>query len=84
MGVTGVLIIGSVLGVGRSVQLILSGWSGFGLNFCEEREPLDPSPEDEAYDHDAAVSHETSRSGRAQSSYSRRVSWQLGSDCGPG
>ena len=59
-GVTGVLIIGSVLGVGRSVQLILSGWSGFGRNFCEEREPLDPSPEDEAYDHDAAVSHETS------------------------
>lgn len=59
-GVTGVLIIGGALGVGRSVQLILSGSSGFGRNFHEEREPLDPSPEDEGYDHDAAVSHEAS------------------------
>lgn len=57
-GITGILTIGSVIGIGRNVQLILSGFSGFGRNFHEEREPLDPSPEDESYDHDAAVSDE--------------------------
>lgn len=60
-GISGVLTIGSVIGIGRSVQLILSGFSGFGRNFYEEREPLDPSPEDESYDHDAAASKEASR-----------------------
>jgi len=59
-GVSGVLVIGSVIYFGRSVQLVLSGWSGFGRNFHEERESLDPSPQDESYDHDAAVSDETS------------------------
>ena len=57
-GITGVLVVGSLIGVGRSVQLILSGFSGFGRNFHEEREPLDPSPEDESYDHGAAASKE--------------------------
>jgi hypothetical protein len=60
-GITGILTIGSVIGVGRSVQLILSGFSGFGRNFHEEHEPLELSPEDESYDHDAAVSDESSR-----------------------
>ena len=59
-GITGVLTIGSVIGIGRSVQLILSGFSGFGRNFHEERELLDPSPEDESNDHDAAASKEAS------------------------
>jgi hypothetical protein len=59
-GLTGVLTIGSVLYVGRSVQLIVSGLSGFGRNFHEEREPLDPSPQDDSYDHDAAISSEAS------------------------
>jgi hypothetical protein len=59
-GISGVLTIGSVLYVGRSVQLILSGMSGYGRNFHEEREPPDPSREDESYDHDAAISEEAS------------------------
>jgi hypothetical protein len=59
-GLTSVLTIGSVLYVGRSVQLILSGLSGFGRNFHEEREPLDPPPQDDGYDHDAAISNEAS------------------------
>ena len=57
-GISGVLVIGSLIGIGRSVQLILSGFSGFGRNFHEERESLDLSPEDESYDHDAAASKE--------------------------
>jgi hypothetical protein len=59
-GLSGVLTIGSVIAVGRSVQLILSGFSGFGRNFHEEREPPDPPPGDESYDHDAAISDEAS------------------------
>ena len=59
-GITGVLTIGSVLYVGRSAQLILSGMSGFGRNFHEEREPLDPSPETDSNDQDAPASNEAS------------------------
>jgi hypothetical protein len=59
-GISGVLTIGSVIGVGRNVQLMLSGFSGFGRNYHEEREPLDPSPDDESYDHDAVVKEEAS------------------------
>jgi hypothetical protein len=59
-GLTGVLTIGSVLYVGRSVQLIVSGWSGFGRNFHEERVPLDPPQQDDSYDHDAAIGEEAS------------------------
>lgn len=59
-GMTGVLAIGSVIYLGRSVQLILTGMSGFGRNFHEKREPPDPSPEDESYDLDAVISDEAS------------------------
>jgi len=38
------------IGFGRAAQLVLSGWSGFGRNFHEDREP----PED-----DATVDNET-------------------------
>jgi hypothetical protein len=55
------LTIGSTIAVGRSMQLILSGFSGFGRNFHEERQPPDPPPGDESYDHDAAISGEASR-----------------------
>ena len=60
-GISGVLVLASLVGIARGVQLILSGFSGFGRNFCEEREPLDPGPNDEAYDHDAAVSKEVTK-----------------------
>ena len=59
-GISGVLVIGSVIYAGRSAQLILSGWSGFGRNFHEEREPSDPLSEDESYDQDAEISDEAS------------------------
>jgi len=59
-GIAGVLTIGSVIYVARSVQLILSGMSGFGRNFHEERELPDPPPGDESYDLDAAIGDEAS------------------------
>ena len=59
-GLSGVLTIGSLLYVGRSVQLIMSGMSGFGRNFHEEREPLDPPPNADSYDQDAPTSNEAS------------------------
>jgi hypothetical protein len=59
-GVTGILTIGSVIYLGRAVQLVFSGMSGFGRNFHEERELLDPPPEDDAYDHEDVLSNEAS------------------------
>ncbi len=59
-GISGVLSVGSAIGVARGLQLMLSGLPGFGRNFLEEREPPDPPPGDEAYDHDAALSSEAS------------------------
>jgi len=60
-GVAGVLVVGSLIGIVRSFQLILSAFSGFGRNFHEQRESLDPSPDDEAYDHAAAISAEATK-----------------------
>ena len=59
-GLTGVLVIGSVIYFGRAVQLVLSGISGFGRNFHEEREPLDPPPGNASDDQHAAISEEAS------------------------
>ena len=51
--------VGSLIGFGRGVQLVLSGFSGFGRNFLEEREIPEMRPDDDATDHRGAVDKET-------------------------
>jgi hypothetical protein len=51
--------IGSVILFTKGVQLVFSGFSGFGRNFFEPHETLDPSPESDSYDHTVAVNRET-------------------------
>jgi hypothetical protein len=53
------VVVGSVILFGKGLQLVLSGFSGFGRNFHEHREPLDPSPNDDSYVHTTAVNGET-------------------------
>lgn len=54
-----VLVIASMIGFGRGLRLILSGFSGFGRNFYEERDlPGEPS-EDSSDDQSVALNTET-------------------------
>lgn len=54
-----VLTVGALIGSGRGVQLVLSGFSGFGRNFHEEREPPEESSADDVTGRNAAVDRET-------------------------
>ena len=55
------LLVGAgVIGFGRGVQLVLSGFSGFGRNFHEERDPPEESSADDSDDQRVAVDSETS------------------------
>lgn len=54
------LLVGAgVIGFGRGVQLVLSGFSGFGRNFHEERDPPEESSADDSDDQRVAVDSET-------------------------
>ena len=48
-----------LIGFGRGVQLFLSGFSGFGRNFHEERDPPEESPAGDSDDQGVAVNKET-------------------------
>lgn len=48
-----------VIGFGRGVQLFLSGFSGFGRNFHEERDPPEESSADDSDEQGVAVDKET-------------------------
>ena len=54
------LLVGAgVIGFGRGVQLFLSGFSGFGRNFHEERDPPEESSAGDSDDQDVPVDNET-------------------------
>ena len=54
------LLVGAgVIGFGRGVQLVLSGFSGFGRNFHEERDPPEESSADDSDDQGVALNSET-------------------------
>ena len=57
--VTLVLAIGGILGVVRGTLLVVSGFSGFGRNFHEPREPLEVPTEEDSDDHAVALNGET-------------------------
>jgi hypothetical protein len=49
----------AMIGFGRGVQLVLSGFSGFGRNFHEHRDPPEPSSADDSDDQGVALNSET-------------------------
>ena len=54
------LLVGAgVIGFGRGVQLVLSGFSGFGRNFHEERDMPEDSSVDDSDDQGVALNSET-------------------------
>jgi hypothetical protein len=54
------LLVGAgVIGFGRGVQLFLSGFSGFGRNFHEERDPPEESSAGDSDDQGVALNSET-------------------------
>lgn len=54
-----VLVIGGMLGVVRGTLLVASGFSGFGRNFHEPREPFEAPAEDDPEDQAVALNGET-------------------------
>lgn len=54
------LLVGAgVIGLGRGAQLVLSGFSGFGRNFHEERDPPEESSGNDSDDQGVAINSET-------------------------
>lgn len=54
------LLVGAgVIGLGRGAQLVLSGFSGFGRNFHEERDPPQEPSADDSDDQGVALNSET-------------------------